>query len=76
MIMINAEIIHHRLFKSKISFNANDICFIFEDKDLFTGDSDDEYNEVDTLTICFKNGKTISIIKTDVLMKSLLLREA
>ena len=73
--MINAEIIHNRLYKSKVSFNSNDICFVCEDKDLYTVDSDDEYNEVDTLTICFKNGKSISIIKTDVLMRSLLLED-
>jgi len=74
MILIKAEIIHNWFTKGRVVFDLNDINFACESKERYTDDPMNElseYDEVDSLDICFKNGKYISVIRTAELCKSL-----
>ena len=74
MILIKAEIIHNWFTKGKVVFDLSDINFACESMTRYTDDPMNElneYNEVESLDICFKNGKCISVIRTAELCKSL-----
>ena len=74
MRLIKAEIIHNWFTKGKVVFDLNDINFACESFTRFTftpRNPATEYNEVESLDICFKNGECISVIKTAELCKSL-----
>ena len=72
MILIKAEVIHHKLYKSNIIFDRSEICYACEGRTLFQPEGCmDNWNEVESIDIVFKNGTSVSLMKTDDLCKQM-----
>lgn len=72
MMIIKAEVIHHQFCKSNIIFDKSEICYACEGRELFQPEGcDDHYNEVECIDIVFKNGKVVSLMKTDDLCRQM-----